>query len=148
MRADDRRSDAAAERRRAFQECFDRIGDGQMCARLPEAPGDLLAESVNAGLSAAQAAIDEILALCDLLATGDDAKTIVDREGLVQITDTGALETIIDALIAANGKQVEQYRGGQEKLLGFFVGQVMKASGGKANPGEVNKLLKRLLGEG
>ncbi len=109
MRADDRRSAAAAERRRAFQECFDRIGDGQMCARLPEAPGDLLAESVNAGLSAAQAAIDEILALCDLLAIGDlstpangdyrgDFKSLRDgfnaiRDGLREIVE-GALDTV------------------------------------------------------
>jgi len=74
-----------------------------------------------------------------------DADAIIDAKGLKQITDTGALEGIIDEIIAANPGQAEQYRGGQEKLMGFFVGQVMKATGGKANPGVVNQLLKAKL---
>ncbi len=79
---------------------------------------------------------------------GGSADEVIEKQGLKQITDPAAIEALIREVMAANPKQVEQYRGGQEKLLGFFVGQVMKASGGKANPGEVNKLLKRLLGEG
>ena len=75
-----------------------------------------------------------------------DADDIINKKGLKQITDTGAIEKIVRDVLDANPKQVEQYKGGQEKLLGFFVGQVMKATQGKANPGEVNKILKDLLG--
>jgi aspartyl-tRNA(Asn)/glutamyl-tRNA(Gln) amidotransferase subunit B len=74
-----------------------------------------------------------------------DADAIIDNKGLKQITDTGAIEAIIDEVIAANPHQVEQYRAGKDKLLGFFVGQVMKASKGKANPGQVNELLRSKL---
>ena len=78
--------------------------------------------------------------------TGKDAAAIVEEKGLKQVSDTGAIEAIIDEIIAANGGQVEQYRAGKTKLMGFFVGQVMKATGGKANPGVVNQLLKPKLG--
>ncbi len=71
-----------------------------------------------------------------------DADTIIAAKGLQQITDTGAIETLIDGIIAANPAQVEQYRAGKDKLFGFFVGQVMKASKGQANPDQVNGLLK------
>ncbi len=74
-----------------------------------------------------------------------DADTVVERKGLKQITDTGAIETIIDQVIAANPAQVEQYRAGKDKLIGFFVGQVMKLSKGKANPAQVNELLLKKL---
>ena len=74
-----------------------------------------------------------------------DADTVIEKKGLKQITDSGAIETMVREVLDKNPKQVEQYRGGQEKLLGFFVGQVMKATQGKANPGEVNKILKQLL---
>lgn len=70
---------------------------------------------------------------------------IIEAKGLKQVTDTGAIEAMIDEVLAANPGQVEQYRGGQEKLMGFFVGQVMKASKGQANPGVVNKILKEKL---
>lgn len=73
------------------------------------------------------------------------ADEVIDAQGLRQITDTGAIAAIIDEIITANQKQVEQYRGGNEKVFGFFVGQVMKAMQGKANPAEVNKLLKDKL---
>ena len=73
------------------------------------------------------------------------ADAIIEAKGLKQITDTGAIEKIVREVIDANPKQVEQFKGGQDKLLGFFVGQVMKASQGKANPGEVNKLIKKIL---
>jgi aspartyl-tRNA(Asn)/glutamyl-tRNA(Gln) amidotransferase subunit B len=75
-----------------------------------------------------------------------DADAVIAAKGLKQITDTGALENVIDDVIAANPNQTEQYRGGQEKLLGYFVGQVMKATQGKANPQQVNELLRRKLG--
>jgi len=70
---------------------------------------------------------------------------IIKNQGLKQITDTGAIEAIIDGIIAANAKQVEQYLNGNEKMFAFFVGQVMKAMQGKANPAEVNKILKAKL---
>jgi aspartyl-tRNA(Asn)/glutamyl-tRNA(Gln) amidotransferase subunit B len=70
---------------------------------------------------------------------------IIESKGLKQITDTGAIEAVIDKIIANNAKQVEQYLAGNEKVFGFFVGQVMKEMQGKANPAEVNKMLKEKL---
>ena len=81
-----------------------------------------------------------------MLETGDAPGVIVEREGLTQTSDTGAIEAAVDAIIAANADKVEQYRGGKEALFGFFVGQTMKAMQGKANPGVVNQLLKDKLG--
>ncbi|MEM9209253.1 MAG: Asp-tRNA(Asn)/Glu-tRNA(Gln) amidotransferase subunit GatB, partial [Pseudomonadota bacterium] len=75
-----------------------------------------------------------------------DADTVIDARGLKQITDTGAIDAIVDKVIAANPSQVEEYRGGKDKLIGFFVGQVMKETGGKANPAQVNQALKAKLG--
>ncbi|MCZ6911461.1 MAG: Asp-tRNA(Asn)/Glu-tRNA(Gln) amidotransferase subunit GatB [Proteobacteria bacterium] len=75
----------------------------------------------------------------------DNADDIIEKRGLRQITDSAAIEKIIDEVIAANPAQLEQYRGGKDKLFGFFVGQVMKATEGKANPGQVNQLLKKKL---
>ena len=74
-----------------------------------------------------------------------DVDRIIEAKGLKQITDSGAIEPIIDAIIAANPRQVEQYRAGKEKLFGFFVGQVMKQTQGKANPQQVNALLETKL---
>ncbi|MCG5494642.1 MULTISPECIES: Asp-tRNA(Asn)/Glu-tRNA(Gln) amidotransferase subunit GatB [Ectothiorhodospira] len=74
-----------------------------------------------------------------------DADTVIEAKGLKQITDTGAIEQVIDQVIADNPKQLEQYRSGKDKLFGFFVGQVMKQTGGKANPAQVNELLKKKL---
>jgi len=73
------------------------------------------------------------------------ADEIIEARGLRQITDSGTIETLIDEVIAANPEQVEQFRAGKEKVLGFFVGQVMKESRGKANPGQVNALLRDKL---
>ena len=81
-----------------------------------------------------------------MVETGDPARVIMDREGLRQISDTGALEKIVDEVIANNAKQVEQYRSGKITVLGYLVGQVMKVSKGQANPGAVNELLKAKLG--
>jgi aspartyl-tRNA(Asn)/glutamyl-tRNA(Gln) amidotransferase subunit B len=78
-------------------------------------------------------------------AEGQDADAIIDAKGLKQITDTGAIEKVIDDIMAANPKQLADYRSGKDKLFGFFVGQVMKVTGGKANPGQVNDLLKKKL---
>jgi aspartyl-tRNA(Asn)/glutamyl-tRNA(Gln) amidotransferase subunit B len=78
--------------------------------------------------------------------SGDSARTIVEREGLKAISDTGELEKIADGIIAANPKQLEQYRGGKTSVIGFFVGQVMKATRGQADPQVVNEVLKKKLG--
>jgi aspartyl-tRNA(Asn)/glutamyl-tRNA(Gln) amidotransferase subunit B len=77
--------------------------------------------------------------------TRKDADAIIAEKGLKQVTDTGAIEAAIDQVIAANPDQVAAYRDGKDKLFGFFVGQVMKASKGKANPTAVNELLKKKL---
>jgi aspartyl-tRNA(Asn)/glutamyl-tRNA(Gln) amidotransferase subunit B len=72
-----------------------------------------------------------------------DADAVIEARGLKQITDASAIESIIDEIIAANPAQLEQYRSGKDKLFGFFVGQAMKATQGKANPQQLNELLKR-----
>jgi aspartyl-tRNA(Asn)/glutamyl-tRNA(Gln) amidotransferase subunit B len=76
---------------------------------------------------------------------GEDFATVYEREKPQQITDTGAIEAMIDQVIAANPKQVEQYRGGKKTMAGFFVGQVMKASKGQANPALLNELVTKKL---
>jgi aspartyl-tRNA(Asn)/glutamyl-tRNA(Gln) amidotransferase subunit B len=78
-------------------------------------------------------------------ADGNDADAIIEAKGLKQITDTGAIETVIDDVVAANPKQLADYRSGKDKLFAFFVGQVMKVTAGKANPAQVNDLLKKKL---
>jgi aspartyl-tRNA(Asn)/glutamyl-tRNA(Gln) amidotransferase subunit B len=74
---------------------------------------------------------------------GDSADEIIDAQGLKQITDTGAIEAIIDEVLAANPKSVEEFRAGKEKAFNALVGQAMKATKGKANPQQVNELLKK-----
>jgi len=81
----------------------------------------------------------------EIFRTGKDAEVIVREKGLVQITDTGAIEKAVDDIIAANPQEVDRYKAGEEKLIGFLVGQVMKTTKGKANPPMVNELLKRKL---
>jgi len=81
----------------------------------------------------------------EMFTSGKNADVIVEEKGLKQVTDTGAIEALIDEVIAENPDNVEAYRGGKDKLFGFFVGQVMKKSQGKANPAAVNKLLKEKL---
>ena len=93
-----------------------------------------IAKEVFQALWAGEGTIDE-----------NAADKVIDSKGLKQITDTGAIEAMIDEIMANNEGQVEQYRSGKEKVFGFFVGQVMKASQGKANPAQVNELLKKKL---
>ena len=78
-------------------------------------------------------------------AEGGSADAIIEAKGLQQITDSSAIEQIVDNVIAANPGQVAEYKSGKDKLIGFFVGQVMKETGGKANPGQVNAILKKKL---
>lgn len=81
----------------------------------------------------------------EMYTSGKEASVIVEEKGLKQVTDTGAIEAVIDAIIAANPDNVAAYRSGKDKLFGFFVGQTMKETGGKANPAMVNEILKKKL---
>ena len=83
-----------------------------------------------------------------MLATGDAPAVIMEREGLKQISDTGALELVIEEVIAQNPKQVEQFLGGKTTVINFLVGQAMRATRGQANVGVVTEILKRKLGSG
>jgi aspartyl-tRNA(Asn)/glutamyl-tRNA(Gln) amidotransferase subunit B len=127
--------------------------------------GDVLGALKNAGkeidespVSAAQ--LGELLSLIEkgeisgklakeifakMMETGDSAPVIIEREGLKQISDSGELEKIVDGVIAGNPAQVAQYKGGKTTVIGFLVGQVMKASRGQANPQAVNDILRRKL---
>ncbi|MBI4966771.1 MAG: Asp-tRNA(Asn)/Glu-tRNA(Gln) amidotransferase subunit GatB [Rhodospirillales bacterium] len=105
----------------ALGQLIDRIGDGTLSGRLAKEVFELMVE------------------------TGKDADALIAEKGLKQVTDTGAIETAIDQVMAANADKVAEYRSGKDKLFGFFVGQVMKATQGKANPALVNDLLKRKL---
>ena len=98
----------------------------------------LTAEGILSGTLAKQ--VFEIM-----LETGDDPARIVEERGLKQTSDTGAIDAAIAGVLAANPDKVAEYRGGKDKLFGFFVGQVMKAMQGKANPGLVNDLLRKAL---
>ncbi len=104
--------------------------------------GELLALIARGELSGKLA--KEVFA--KMLASGEPARAIMEREGLKQISDPGALAKIVDEVLAANPKQVEQYKAGKTAVFGFFVGKVMAASRGQANPGAVNELLKQKLG--
>ncbi len=127
---------------------------------------ELLRELHQAGLAAGKAALtaEKLAALIkliddgaisgkiakqifpDLFAQGLDPAAYVQEKGLSQISDSSALESAVDAVLAANPAEVEAYRGGKTKLMGFFVGQIMKATKGQANPGLVNELLRKKLG--
>ena len=80
-----------------------------------------------------------------MIESGDGAAAIVDREGLKQTSDTGAIDAEIDKILAANADKVADYKAGKQQLFGFFVGQTMKAMAGKANPGVVNERLRAKL---
>jgi aspartyl-tRNA(Asn)/glutamyl-tRNA(Gln) amidotransferase subunit B len=107
----------------------------------PEHLGELVS-LINKGELSGKLAKD---ILPKMLETGASPSVIMDREGLRQISDTGALEKIVGEVIAANSKQVEQYKNGKTAVLGFLVGQVMKASRGQANPTVVSEVLKKRL---
>ena len=77
---------------------------------------------------------------------GESADAIIEAQGLKQVTDSGAIEAIIDEVLAANQKSVDEFRAGKEKAFNALVGQCMKASKGKANPAQVNEILKKKLG--
>jgi aspartyl-tRNA(Asn)/glutamyl-tRNA(Gln) amidotransferase subunit B len=128
--------------------------------------GELFGALNRSGLELAEAPVDaaKLGGLLDLVAdgtisgriakevfeamweTGRTAADIVEQKGLKQISDEGAIAAIVDQLVADNPEQAEQFRAGNEKVIGWFVGQVMKATQGKANPGVVNRLLRERLG--
>lgn len=81
----------------------------------------------------------------EMYRTGKEAAVIVKEKGWVQVTDTSAIEKAVEEVLARNPKEVEEYKKGKQKVFGFFVGQVMKATQGKANPQLVNEYLKRML---
>jgi aspartyl-tRNA(Asn)/glutamyl-tRNA(Gln) amidotransferase subunit B len=83
--------------------------------------------------------------LVEMFKTGKTAQAIIKEKGLVQLSDTGEIDSLIDEVIDANPDQLASYRGGKEALFGFFVGQVIKASKGKANPKIVNERLRAKL---
>lgn len=83
----------------------------------------------------------------DMVETGESASAIVEKKGLRQVTDTGAIESAIREILVANSDKVAEYKSGKDKLFGFFVGQTMKAMKGKGNPALVNETLKKLLSE-
>jgi aspartyl-tRNA(Asn)/glutamyl-tRNA(Gln) amidotransferase subunit B len=119
-----------------------RLGLG--IAESPVAAADLgrLLDLMTDGTISGRIAKDVFDAMVE---TGQDPAAIVEEKGLRQITDSGAIEAAIDGIIAANPQQVVQFKGGNEKVVGWFVGQVMKATQGKANPQTVNEVLRRKL---
>ena len=96
------------------------------------------------GGSISSTAAKEVLG--ELIRTGEAPQRIVERKGLAQVSDEGALEPVVDAVIARNPGEVEKYKGGKTNLLGFFVGQAMKDLKGKGNPGVLNALFRKKLG--
>jgi aspartyl-tRNA(Asn)/glutamyl-tRNA(Gln) amidotransferase subunit B len=139
------------------------VGDPKLCANW--VMGDLSAALNKAGLEIQDSPVsaDRLAGLIQRIADNtisgkiakqvfellwesqDTADAIIDQQGLKQITDTGAIEAAIDKIIADNPDQLAQYRAGKDKLFGFFVGQAMKATQGKANPAQLNELLKTKL---
>ena len=83
----------------------------------------------------------------EMYRTGKSPDVIVKEKNLMQVSDVAKIENLIDQVLTANPNEVKKYREGKDTLFGFFVGQVMKASQGKANPGKVNELLKKKLDE-
>ncbi len=126
----------------------------ELLGRLNEAGRDIADSPVNAqalaglldriedGTISGKIAKDVLDAM---MASGDSADAVIEAKGLKQVSDTGAIDALIREVMAANPQQVEQYRNGRDKLFGFFVGQVMKATRGQANPAVVNQRLKILL---
>jgi aspartyl-tRNA(Asn)/glutamyl-tRNA(Gln) amidotransferase subunit B len=123
--------------------------DGVEVAACPVAPGQLerLVERIHDGTISGKIARDVFAAMWAQPSAGDDAADrIIDAQGLLQISDSGALDAIVEQVLAANPKSVEEFRAGKEKAFNALVGQVMKATKGKANPQQVNELLRRRLG--
>ena len=119
---------------------------GKTASECPVSPEELgaLVRLIDAGQISGKQGKE---ALVEMFATGKTAAAVVEERGMVQVSDAGAIDPIIDEVIAANPQQLAQYRAGKEALFGFFVGQVLKASKGKANPKVVNERLREKLNE-
>jgi len=148
-----------------FFEATEKASDGETKQAANWVMGDLLGALNKAGLEITQSPVSAqmlggmIRRIADDTISGKiakqvfeamwagegDADTVIETKGLKQVSDSGAIEKIIDDIIDANPQQVEQYKAGKDKVFGFFVGQVMKATQGKANPAQVNDLLKKKL---
>ena len=115
------------------------IGDSPVSAAALGGLIDLIADGTLSG----RLAKDVFEAMAE---TGKEASVVVEENGLKQVSDSGAIEAEVDKVLQAYADKVAEYKGGKDKLFGFFVGQVMKATGGKANPGVVNEVLKKKLG--
>ena len=115
------------------------VGDSPVTAERLGELIDLIADDTISGRIAKD--VFEIM-----FETGGTAADIVEQRGLRQVTDTVAIESVVERIIAANPGQVEQYRSGNQKVIGWFVGQVMKETQGKANPKAVNEILRARLG--
>jgi len=115
--------------------------DIKECPILPQSLAEMIVLIENGTISGKMA--KDIIV--EMYKTGKTPQTIIEEKGMVQITDEDALEKTIAEVLAANPAQLEQYRGGKEKLFGYFVGQIMKATQGKANPQLINELLKKML---
>ena len=127
-----------------LRECHARglsVADPAQWAMKPEALAEL-ARIVDQGLISAKIASD---IFGDIFESGTMPEAYVKEKGLVQISDTSAIEQAVDAVIAANPSEVEAFKGGKTKLISFFVGQIMRATKGKANPALVNELLAKKL---
>jgi aspartyl-tRNA(Asn)/glutamyl-tRNA(Gln) amidotransferase subunit B len=117
---------------------------GRSLADSPVSPENLggLIDLISDGTISGRIAKD---VFAEMFESGEEAAAIVDAKGLKQVSDSAAIEPLIDAVIAANADKLAEYKAGKDKLFGFFVGQVMKQSGGKANPQMVNQLLRQKL---
>ena len=118
--------------------------EGISIAECPIKPENLgkMVDLINDGTISGKIAKDLFVLMCE---SGKDPMTIVEEKGMKQVTDTGAIENAVDEVIAANPDKVELYKGGKDKLIGWFVGQVMKATKGKASPAVINDLLVKKL---
>ena len=115
----------------------------QQCPIPPEEIGALIRMIEESKISGKQGKD----VLVEMFKTGKTASAVVEEQGMVQVSDAGSIDPIVDEVIRANPNQVEQFKSGKESLFGFFVGQVMKASKGKANPKVVNERLRAKLAE-
>jgi aspartyl-tRNA(Asn)/glutamyl-tRNA(Gln) amidotransferase subunit B len=117
---------------------------GKTLADSPVSPASLgaLVDLISDGTISGRIAKD---VFAEMFETGRLAPDIIEEKGLKQVSDSGAIEGLIDQVLAENQDKVEEYRSGKDKLFGFFVGQTMKISGGQANPAMVNQLLKEKL---
>jgi aspartyl-tRNA(Asn)/glutamyl-tRNA(Gln) amidotransferase subunit B len=148
-----------------FDTCVTSVGNAKLCANW--LIGELSAQLNRDGLDMAQCPVSPqqmsgmLVRIADntisnagakevfrtLWSDGGDADAIIEARGLKQVSDSGAIEALVDEIIAANTDKVAEYRSGKDKLFGFFVGLAMKASKGKANPAQLNEvLLKKLAG--